>query len=91
MQTRFLLGLTGLILMATTAQAGWEYTAVTKAEGAQHATLVNNSVHALIDGNKSLASGLEFLKFNKIRCLEQAVWGCFLCFCKIFEISLDRS
>ena len=53
MQTRFLLGLTGLILMAATVRAGWEYTAVTKAEGGQHTTMANNKVHALIDGNKS--------------------------------------
>ena len=53
MQKKVILGLVGIMLAAVTTRAGWEYTAVTKTEGGQHAEMVNNSVHALIDGTKS--------------------------------------
>jgi hypothetical protein len=53
MQKKTILGFVGALFTAATAHAGWEYTAVTKATGGQHADMVNNQVHALIDGPKA--------------------------------------
>lgn len=53
MMNKIVVGLMGLVCAAATAQAGWEYTAVTKAEGGKHADMQNSSVHALVDGSKA--------------------------------------
>lgn len=53
MQKRFVIGVVGLMCAALTAQAGWEYTAVTKAEGGKHAEMANSTVHAIVDGAKA--------------------------------------
>jgi len=53
MKNRIVVGLVGLLCAAATAQAGWEYTSVTKAEGGKHADMVNASVHAFVDGTKA--------------------------------------
>jgi len=59
MHHRIMLGLLGAALATATAQAGWEYTSVTKAEGGKHAGAANNSVHALIDGTKARIEFVE--------------------------------
>ena len=53
MHKRFMAGLIGLACAAGTAHAGWEYTAVTKAEGGKHADMQDTTVHALVDGTKA--------------------------------------
>jgi len=39
--------------LAVPAHAGWEFTAVTKAEGEQHSEMMNSTVKAWVDGDKS--------------------------------------
>ncbi len=53
MQQRFMSGLIGLACAAVTVQAGWEYTAVTKAEGGKHADMQDMKIHAQVDGTKA--------------------------------------
>ncbi len=53
MQKRFMLGLVMLGCAAATARAGWDYTAVTKAEGGKHADMQDAKIHALVDGTKA--------------------------------------
>lgn len=59
MYQRFIIGLLGAALTAATAQAGWEYTSVTRAEGGRHSGAANNSVHALIDGTRARIEFVE--------------------------------
>jgi len=53
MYKRFTLGLIALACATVTAHAGWEYTAVTKAEGGKHSDMQDTKVHALVDGTKA--------------------------------------
>ncbi|MCX7010828.1 MAG: DUF4412 domain-containing protein [Kiritimatiellaeota bacterium] len=53
MKNRIVVGLVGLMCAAATAQAGWEYTSVTKGEGGRHADMANANVHAFVDGAKA--------------------------------------
>ena len=39
--------------LAVPAHAGWEFTSVTKAEGEQHSEMMNSTVKAWVDGDKS--------------------------------------
>ena len=53
MQKRFLFGLIGLIFAAATAQAGWEYTAVTKAEGGRQSAMMGQTMKASVAGGNA--------------------------------------
>ncbi|TAN38617.1 MAG: DUF4412 domain-containing protein [Verrucomicrobia bacterium] len=59
MQKQWIVGVFGLALIVGTARAGWEYTAVTKGEGGKHTAMVNNQMHALIDGTKARMEFVE--------------------------------
>ena len=50
-----------LIVSLTTlsARAGWEYTAVTKAEGGKHSEIMGNSIKALVEGDKAKVEFVE--------------------------------
>ena len=60
MRNRFMVLLLGASLLAVAAQAGWEYTAVTKAEGGgRKAQMMGNSIKALVAGNQARGEFVE--------------------------------